>query len=222
MGLVADPSQQPIYDANALAYIERNASLHGVDPFVALAIVPMEGGLSGAVGDNGSSFGPWQLHVGGALPAGMLGDNARRWANSPAGINYALDKLHAAIGDGRGTTAIERAVRQFERPANPGPEIEGAYTNYYRLTAYQQAPSDIDLAEFNKAVHGTGKVTNKSASDAGSYDAGDAAHAIGEATGLTAIGDFFNALQNADLWIRVGLGVAGLALIVLGGRVMFS
>jgi hypothetical protein len=51
--------------------IRRYSRQFGVDPRAALAVAMGEGGLRwGAVGDNGTSYGPFQLHVGGALPAG--------------------------------------------------------------------------------------------------------------------------------------------------------
>lgn len=98
----------------------------GVDPRAALAVAMSEGGFSGAIGDQGTSFGPYQLHQGGALPAGKT----NRWANSRAGITYALHQLDAVAGGMRGRKAIANIVSRFERPAAPAAEIARAFGYY--------------------------------------------------------------------------------------------
>lgn len=108
------------------------ARKYGLDPFAVMAVALAEGGLVyGAVGDGGTSYGPFQLHKGGALPKGRTA----AWANSPAGIEYALRKMAAAGARGlKGQAAIDAIVRRFERPADPGSEIERAGGYYSRLT----------------------------------------------------------------------------------------
>lgn len=105
---------------DAVPDILKSAQRHSVDPWVALSLAMGEGGLNyGSVGDNGTSFGPYQLHVGGALPAGKGAD----WANSPAGIDYAMRGIAAAVGTRTGRAGIAAGVTGFERPAAPTPEI---------------------------------------------------------------------------------------------------
>lgn len=108
--------------------IRQYSRMYGVDPRAALAVARTEGGLRwGAVGDQGSSHGPFQLRRGGALPAGR---NAA-WANSPAGIQYAIQRMAASGARGKtGNAAIEAIVRNFERPADPGSEIAKAMGYY--------------------------------------------------------------------------------------------
>lgn len=98
---------------------------HGVDPNAALAVAAMEG-LGGGVGDNGTSYGPFQLHVGGALPKGK----DRAWAESPAGIEYAIQQMSKVAKGKKGQDAINAIVSQFERPADPNSEIAGALAIY--------------------------------------------------------------------------------------------
>jgi len=51
-------------------YIRQIASYYGVDANAAIAIFDEEtGGNSNFIGDMGSSFGPFQLHYGGMVPA---------------------------------------------------------------------------------------------------------------------------------------------------------
>jgi hypothetical protein len=87
------------------------------------------GGRFGAVGDNGTSFGPWQLHVGGALPRGKTA----AWANSLAGIQYALRQMSASGARGlTGRAAVNAIAQRFERPADPAAEERVAMGYYQR------------------------------------------------------------------------------------------
>ena len=101
---------------------------YGLDPRAVRAVAMSEGGTSwGSVGDAGTSYGPFQLHVGGALPSGR----GAGWANSPAGLEYALRSMARSGARGlRGRAAIEAIVRNFERPADPTSEIERALAHY--------------------------------------------------------------------------------------------
>ena len=111
--------QAPVIVASAIA--------HGVDPLAALAVAHGEGGFSNPtpVGDHGTSFGPFQLHIGGALPSAYWNDPAaaNRWANSPQGIDYAVGRMAEVARGKKGRAAIDAIVRNFERPADPDPEV---------------------------------------------------------------------------------------------------
>jgi hypothetical protein len=99
---------------DAVPDIMNSAQKYQVPPLVALAMATGEGGLNyGSVGDGGTSFGPYQLHEGGALPPGK--DAA--WANSPAGIDYAIRQIASVIGTRNGHAAIAAGVTNFERPS---------------------------------------------------------------------------------------------------------
>lgn len=114
--------------AQVVDYVRQVAPVKGLDPNAVLAVASQEG-LGGGIGDSGTSFGPWQLHQGGALPSsvGNLGaDVAQAWAWSQDGINYALDQMAGVAKGLTGTQAVTTIVTQFERPANPQAEIQGA------------------------------------------------------------------------------------------------
>lgn len=113
--------------AQSTAYIAQQAAAMGLDPRAVLAVAHMEG-LGGGVGDNGTSFGPWQLHEGGALPGGI--SNPAQWAWSKQGINYALQRIAGVARGEKGAQAITDIVSRFERPANPSAEIAGAEHAY--------------------------------------------------------------------------------------------
>lgn len=122
------------------------------DPRAALAVAAQEG-LSGRIGDAGTSFGPFQLHRGGALPrtAAMLGPGgANSWAWSQPGLTYALSRIKSVAGNRTGADAIRAIVSQFERPANPGNEIQKALAYYGRSGAGGTVPSaDMPLPPQN-------------------------------------------------------------------------
>lgn len=113
--------------ANIAQYISARAAAMGLDPQAVLAVAHMEG-LGGGVGDNGTSFGPFQLHLGGAMPRGVA--NPQAWANSPAGLDYALQRIAGVARGQKGAQAISSIVSRFERPANPAGEIAGAERAY--------------------------------------------------------------------------------------------
>lgn len=115
-------------DPRLWAIIRTYAPRYGLDPRAVAAVAMNEsGGRFGAVGDGGTSFGPWQLHVGGALPAGR---NAA-WANSLPGILYALQDMASSGARGlRGYAAVNAIARGFERPADPGAEVNVAMGYY--------------------------------------------------------------------------------------------
>lgn len=116
--------------ANSVAaYLMAHARQYGLDPKAVIAIARQEG-LGGGVGDHGTSFGPFQLHEGGALPRGINPSNAEAWATSPAGMNYALSRIAQVARGLHGSQAISAISRRFERPANPAAEIAGAIRDY--------------------------------------------------------------------------------------------
>ncbi len=99
-----------------------------VDADAALRVAAQEG-LGGGRGDNNSSFGPWQLHAGGALPKQVWekgADYAHDWAWSPEGLDYAIRHIADVSAGLKGQQAVANIVRRFERPANPDREIARA------------------------------------------------------------------------------------------------
>jgi len=108
--------------------IKQLSKKYGLDPHAVLAVASVEG-LSGGVGDAGTSFGPLQLHVGGALPKGK----GKAWAESPVGIKYAMQRIASVAKGLKGEAAIRAIVTKFERPANPAAEIQKALSRYGKV-----------------------------------------------------------------------------------------
>jgi len=119
------------------ALIQRLSAQLGLDPNAVNAIGSVEGpsALHGgnSIGDNGTSFGPFQLHAGGALPAEVWARGpayANAWANSPQGIQYALNRMASVAGGLRGQSAVQAISSRFERPANVPGEVSKAMGFY--------------------------------------------------------------------------------------------
>lgn len=84
---IAWPSQ-----AEVDAYVAARAPILGIDPTVAVGVRRAESSM-GFVGDNGSSFSPFQLHYGGGLGdvfTGQTGLDARDPRNWQAATDWAL------------------------------------------------------------------------------------------------------------------------------------
>jgi hypothetical protein len=84
------------------AFIRSEAAKRGIDPNVAMSVARSEG-FANPVGDNGTSFGAFQLHVTPGGRGNAVGDRFRREtgldpsdpANERRGITYALDNIKA-------------------------------------------------------------------------------------------------------------------------------
>jgi cell wall-associated NlpC family hydrolase len=69
-----------------LAVIANHAKQFGLDPAAVMAYALEESSAKyGAVGDKGTSFGPFQAHIGGAAGS-RTPQQASAWANSPQGL----------------------------------------------------------------------------------------------------------------------------------------
>ncbi len=122
-----------------LREIVAESTRQGVDPYAAIAVAKQEG-LGGGVGDSGTSFGPFQLHIGGAYPASAPHESqqaAQEWAWSPAGIDYAVGRIADVSRGQTGSAAVRSIVNQFERPADPQAEYNSAFSFYQQLQRAQ-------------------------------------------------------------------------------------
>lgn len=147
---VANPLPLNINRANTL--ITQGALARGLDPSAVHSVEHMEGG-SGRVGDNGTSFGPFQLHSGGALPRSIPLGSAQSWAWSQAGIGYALDSmLKVGAGGLKGNAAVSTIVNKFERPANPQAEVAGAEGVYDSIAGTPAGAGALVTASPGKSV----------------------------------------------------------------------
>lgn len=93
-------------------------------------------GLSGNPGDGNTSFGPWQMHIGGTLPSNVaaLGPAAaQQWAWTTDGVNAALASIasynHGAAVGATGWNAVNR-IAEWERSADIPGQAARAWASY--------------------------------------------------------------------------------------------
>src|SRR5450759_3334957 len=190
-------------DAALQSYIREQSIRRGLDPNAVLAVATVEGGFSGAVGDSGTSYGPFQLHVGGALPAGKT--NA--WARSTAGINYALNSIASVAKGLTGKAAISAIVTKFERPAAPQAEVTKAY-GIYRSSPSTGATASAADAGNNPPKRGG---VFGGIGPLGMFDPNDPIVKKADETGA-----LLGALGKKQTYVRAGEAIAGVVCLFMG------
>lgn len=195
-------------DAASLArYVLKQAPKYRLDPNAVVAVALQEG-ISGHVGDSGSSFGPWQLHKGGAYPssAPQQPDQANAWAWSPAGIDYALGRMSTVAGGLKGRQAVHAIVYQFERPANPKGEYDAAIKALPRSDGGTGGGSGILGDILSGAYHSTPIPTAVGAVEG----------AKGVVDTASSIGNFLGSLTDPRFWLRAVEVIGGGIILMLG------
>lgn len=153
---VTSPSTTQLSPGLSLVrYVDQHAPAYRVDPAAELAITTMEG-ASGGIGDNGTSFGPNQLHYGGALPAsvyyGPYSARTQDWAWSSTGVDFVLREEGKLCGHLHGYRAVSCLAYRFERSANPARETAGAWAAY---PAYAHGRTVLPPKRLPKRVRST-------------------------------------------------------------------
>ena len=103
-------------------YIRETATKYGIDPDVALRVAQSEG-LKDPIGDNGKSFGAFQLYTGGGVGNEFQRDtglNPSDPANERATIDYALRRA-AQVGWGPWHGAARVGIGQWQGIGGQGP-----------------------------------------------------------------------------------------------------
>jgi murein DD-endopeptidase MepM/ murein hydrolase activator NlpD len=116
-------------DVNSI--LKQVAGKYNLDWRALASVANAESGLNPSnVGDNGTSFGLFQLHQGGAL-GNMPTSRARRYLDARTNAEFAARQMSGmGLGGLRGRSAVDAMVRRFERPANPGAEVTRAMGFY--------------------------------------------------------------------------------------------
>lgn len=200
-------------DAASLArYVLKQAPRYQLDPNAVVAVALQEG-ISGKVGDNGTSFGPWQLHQGGAYPANapQAPDAANTWAWSPAGVDYALGRMQSVAGGLKGRAAVHAIVYRFERPTNPAGEYAAAVQ---ALPASDGGPSGgggvLGSILHDVNVGATTVVPGLGAAEGAAGAAGSVV------SGAESVASFLGKLTDPHFLLR-GLEIVGGGLLLLFG-----
>src|SRR5580765_520873 len=145
-------------DGTPIQTIRQYAPQQNLDPAAVLAYALTQGGTSwGAVGDHGTSFGPFQAHIGGAA-GNRDPSTASSWANSPAGPKQMMAMMARGYsGPRRGPGAAAYIVGpHFGRGADPASDEAKARAAYPRaLELLGQPPAalaQVDLSQRGTAA----------------------------------------------------------------------
>jgi hypothetical protein len=205
------------------SWILHDAPQYGLDPFAVIADALTQGGISGPtasnpeIGDSGTSFGPFQLHKGGALPT-IFNDNlplAQQWSWSRAGIDYGLAQMAGTPGVLQAKGGEPQAVAivtKFGRGANPAADttaVEHAFMQYTgQIPGYSSTSGDANIPWFGFGPGGGGPL-------------GVAKEAAGGLADATGIPGAFTSVLGAIKWVfnngtRILEVIAGSLLVLIG------
>ncbi len=204
----------------ALAAIIGTADQFGVDPLTALATALAESGLNPtAVGDQGTSFGLFQLHQGGELGSLTPAQAFDPYIN--AGV--ALSNFASVAGSDPGLSPAALAAAA-QRPADPTAYAATVNANYQTLSADVGQPPPPSSSGFSSWLS---KAWDALKSGIGLQAGLATGGAVGGPSAGSAAAGALSGLTSA--WakeaLRIGLEMlfvlGGLALLVLGAERMF-
>lgn len=140
-GLSEDEAEVKILRGSAfVTQCLHSANANGIDVLAAWANAIAEG-ISGALGDQGSAYGPWQIHATDGRIASFNGLppynlSVQGWAWTANGIDYAFRSMRAGGAKGlTGHQAVHAIVYGFERPADKPGAYAVRSTGYDNLLA---------------------------------------------------------------------------------------
>lgn len=183
------PVEQTVYDV---------AVAEGVDPRLALADAQVESGLSPtAVGDQGTSFGLFQLHQGGELGSLSPAQAFDPYTNAQVALSEFAAVARSQPGLDPGALAAAA-----ERPANPG-----AYAT--RVDAVYNNPSFLPQVPGGSSSGATGQTTGLLGPIGGAVST--VGGWIGDVLGFGGISK-----SVFEIALTIAFVIAGLGLILLG------
>lgn len=207
-GGTAGPVGQTAGRPSLLEYLIAAARRFGADPVLFVATSMRESNLNwDAVGDGGTSFGPFQHHRGGAL-----GNHSPEWAMSPAGVDERAAVFAAAKArSGADAAAIQRP----KDPAGYARSVDGYLA---------QARRYVEMVDGAGGPNHTGpSILSYSGQDLGAVTPVGAVQAIGTAGGAaaSAVGSVVSSLFDWGSLRRLVLAAVivagGVGLVVTGG-----
>jgi hypothetical protein len=159
----------------------------------------------GAVGDNGTSFGPFQMHIGGALTSSGL---------SPEQAKNPELATRAMLGEYQG--AVNKVSDSLW---NSNPRQAAALAAYYAERPAQMYPT-ARINEAWRAISGGGGIIGTAKGIAGNIGGlftgsterkiGGAIGGAAQSTGEKVVGAIWNTVGAKVLFVGLGLGLIGL------------
>jgi hypothetical protein len=239
--VAAAPAKSPHLQGNdLLSYILGEAKAKGGDPQAVASVAYAEGGYYGAVGDSGTSFGPFQLHVGGALPPSVVDnpatpqDERAIWANSPVGVSYGVGRAVSVSKGKSGSDAIAAMISGFERPADYGqgvaaglsPDAAARQTRDYKVASGVygtfKEPAPGSTAAILKRIYTDPPLTPMDPArggfdpKTGKETTTNPPHFTGVLGTVQSFADFVAWFGNPRNYVRIGEVILGGILLILG------
>jgi len=207
--------------AGLIQYVNEHAPSLGLDPAAVLSAARVEG-WSGAIGDGGLAYGPWQDHMteftgrGPWYGAGKNNGQVNAWAWSAPGIDQAMSEMAAAGVKGKsGLDALHAMIFLFERSSDMPGEYNNAknwYNNFNNGSAVGTTPGDTSGTAGDGAVAGGLQLVAGASSSSESVPSLFGSQDLGKAVAR---------LTSPGFWWAAGLFILAGILIILGLIIYF-
>jgi hypothetical protein len=156
-------SNPPLKGGSAVAAIAQACSDYGVDALATVADALHEG-ANGGIGDNGTSYGPFQMHIGGRLPQpysshGANNPTTNAWAWTENGIRYAIRDaclIRPSVKGLRGHASVYAWVYGFESPGDKPGQYKVRAAEYDHLVSLGSGWAAYAAAKFAGPQSGGG------------------------------------------------------------------
>jgi hypothetical protein len=207
--------------AGLIQYVNEHAPSLGLDPAAVLSAARVEG-WSGAIGDGGLAYGPWQDHMteftgrGPYYGAGRNNSTVQTWAWSNAGIDQAMSEMVAAGVRGKsGLDALHAMIFGYERSSDMPGEYANAqrwYNSFNNGSAVGSTPGDTSGTAGGDAVTAAEQIVAGASSSSQSVPSLFGSQDLGKAVAR---------LTSPGFWWAAGLMILAGVLIILGLVIYF-
>lgn len=202
----------PVTMNDPVTVITQVANQYGLPPEIALATAYHESGLNPqAVGDNGTSFGLFQLHEG-----GELGSLSPQQAFDPITNAETAIPVIASVYKMHPNWTPGQIAAAAQRPANQSAYAQ-AVNQIYQSQGWKNATATLDLSLgsiANGVLNPLGSIGSWLLGKIPGFDSLSGTVKLAEIIGA--------AITSKSFWIRLGEGALGAALLIVGLVLLFK
>jgi len=211
--------------AGLIQYVNEHAPSFGLDPAAVLSAARVEG-WSGAIGDGGLAYGPWQDHMtqfqgrGPWYGSGRNNSTVQTWAWSSEGINQAMSEMVADGVKGKtGLDAVHAMIFGFERSS----DMPGEYQNIVNSKYYDAFNNGSATGTTPTDTSGTQQSDANATSDMalGAQMVSAASSSAPSLLGSEDLGKAVARLTSPGFWWAAGMFLLAGLLILLGLIIYF-
>jgi len=206
--------------AGLIQYVNEHAPQLGLDPAAVLSAARVEG-WSGAIGDGGLAYGPWQDHMtefqgrGPWYGSGRNSQQVNAWAWSSAGIDQAMSEMVSAGVKGKsGLDALHAMIFGYERSSDMPGEYNNAkqwYNSFNNGSVVGTTPGDTSGTAEGPIEGGLALITG----------ANQTSESVPSLLGSQDLGKAVARLTSPGFWWAAGLFILAGVLIILGLVIYF-